>query len=212
MAKFGYLWCFGANAASYGPLFFSVQRVRAPEHGRESPPGTANAAAMLRGVRNIVSHPKSGWALLSVFCTAFLCTPMITFAPVIIKKILQADVREFGNILTAFGAGGVLGPILILLLPRRLDRMKVSLWAAVLYGALLIVLSGAASLWQVAVLMVFGGVFLTVGNTSANTFLQSHATETNRGQTASLYMLAMRGGLSLGNLVMGAEVELSSLH
>lgn len=213
MARLGFLWCFGANAASYAPFFLSIYWLRLPIASDPKPaPDDSGAVPALRNLGNIIGSPKSGWALLSIFCTAFLCTPMITFAPVIVKNVIRADVGEFGSLLTAFGAGGILGPLVILLMPQRFDRMKVSLASAGLYGLVLIFLSDAATLWRLAFLMVCGGMVLTLGNTSANTFLQSQASDANRGQTASLYMLAMRGGLSLGNLVMGAVVELSNVR
>jgi predicted MFS family arabinose efflux permease len=48
---------------------------------------------------------------------------------------------------------------------------------------------------------------MNVSNTSANSFLQASADPRLRGQTVSLYMLAMRGGLSLGSLLTGAAIS-----
>ena len=47
---------------------------------------------------------------------------------------------------------------------------------------------------------------MTASNISANSILQYTAHDRIRGRTSSLYMLAMRGGLSLGNLVAGVSV------
>lgn len=44
---------------------------------------------------------------------------------------------------------------------------------------------------------------MTLSNTSANTLLQSAASPSIRGQTVSLFMLAMRGGMALGGLLTG---------
>jgi hypothetical protein len=86
-----------------------------------------------------------------------------------------------------------------------------SLTAALVYGLLIVAVSQVGAVWQLGLLLVGSGFLLTVANTSANTFLQSQATDQNRGQTASLFMLAMRGGLSLGNLATGM-ISLSSVH
>jgi sugar phosphate permease len=72
--------------------------------------------------------------------------------------------------------------------------------------------SMVGAVWHLAVVLVGSGFLRTVANTSANTFLQSEANDQNRGQTASLFMLATRGGLSLGNLATGMFISLSSLH
>ena len=48
---------------------------------------------------------------------------------------------------------------------------------------------------------------MTVSNTSANSLLQATADSRQLGQTVSLYMLAVRGGASIGALVTGATVS-----
>jgi predicted MFS family arabinose efflux permease len=49
---------------------------------------------------------------------------------------------------------------------------------------------------------------MTMCGTSANTLLQSTVQPHLLGTAVSLYMLAMRGGLSLGALLTGLAVEL----
>ena len=180
------------------------------------PSADSSPKAAIQGIRAIVGSGKTAWALLSVFATAFFCGPLITFSPVIVKNILHADVGQFGGALTAFGVGGMLGPLLILALRRR-DPMKLSLTAALFYGLLILAVSRVGHLWQLAALLVGSGFLLTVSNTSANTFLELHANNRIRGQTASLYVLAMRDAghprcMSWGNLATGAAISLSDIR
>jgi len=212
MLKFGFLWCFGANAASYVPFFLSIYWLRPP--GR-TPARQAsdqqNPISAIEGIRGIVKGRKTGWALLSILCTGLFCGPILTFSPLIVKDVLHAGVGQFGGVLTAFGIGGMLGPLLILT-TQRFNSMKMSLTAALVYGLFIASVSQVKAVWQLAFLLVGSGFLLTVANTSANTFLQSQANDQNRGQTASLFMLAMRGGLSLGNLATGMIISFSSVH
>ena len=53
---------------------------------------------------------------------------------------------------------------------------------------------------------------MTVSNTSANSLLQATAAERVRGQSVSLYMLAMRGGTSIGSLLTGVSVHLFGIR
>lgn len=213
MLKYGFLWCFGANAVSYVPFFLSIYWLGPRmNHLLRKASGQGKLSSAIGGIRAIVQGRKTGWALLSVLSTGFFCGPLITFSPVIVKNVLHADVGQFGGVLTAFGIGGMLGPLLILATMRRFDPMKLSLAAASLYGLFLMAIAQIATFWQLALLLVGSGFLLTVANTSANIFLQSQASNENRGQTASLYMLAMRGGLSLGNLIMGLIISLSGLR
>jgi hypothetical protein len=87
-----------------------------------------------------------------------------------------------------------------------------SLTAALVFGLFIAAAAEVGAVWQLAMVLVGSGFLLTVANTSANTFLQSQANDQNRGGTASLFMLAMRGGLSLGNLATGTIISLSSIR
>lgn len=62
--------------------------------------------------------------------------------------------------------------------------------------------------WGLPLLLVLAGIAMNVTNTAANSFLQLTASPRLRGQTVSLYMLAMRGGLSVGSLLTGVLVSL----
>jgi len=55
--------------------------------------------------------------------------------------------------------------------------------------------------------MVFAGAAHAISSTSANSLLQASASPRLLGQTTSLYMLAMRGGLSLGSLLTGFSID-----
>ncbi len=48
---------------------------------------------------------------------------------------------------------------------------------------------------------------MTVTNTSANSLLQATALPGVRGRAVSLYMLALRGGVSVGSLATGLTVS-----
>lgn len=212
MTKYGFLWCFGANSASYIPFFLSIYWLR-PSAKTPVPQaaGQLNPASVIDSVKGIIRTRKAGWALLSVLCTGLFCGPLITFSPLIVKDVLHADVGQFGGVLTAFGVGGMLGPLLILA-ATRLDPIKMSLTAALVFGLFIAAAAEVGAVWQLAMVLVGSGFLLTVANTSANTFLQSQANDQNRGETASLFMLAMRGGLSLGNLATGTIISLSSIR
>lgn len=213
MKSYGFAWCFGANAVSYVPFFLSIYWLRPPAGSRvpqtsiREEPGSAMAA-----IRAIVASGRTRWALLSIVGTGLFCGPLITFSPLIVKGALHADVSQFGTVLTAFGIGGTLGPVLLLFVTQRVNPIRVSLSAAIACGVLIVAASQVGAVWQLGVVLVGSGFALTVANTSANTFLQTHATDQNRGQTASLFMLAMRGGMSVGNLATGVLITISGVQ
>jgi hypothetical protein len=56
--------------------------------------------------------------------------------------------------------------------------------------------------------LIVAGLSMNISNTSANTLLQATAPPRLLGQTVSLYMLALRGGVSIGSFVTGITVGL----
>ncbi len=72
---------------------------------------------------------------------------------------------------------------------------------ALLYGLTVAATALNPPLMALALLALAGGA-MTISNASANTLLQRTARPRLRGQTAS-YMLAMRGGRSVGDIVAG---------
>ena len=212
MAKYGPVWCFSANALSYIPFFFAAYWMLPRTGSRPAKAPEKQKANPLSDLWGIVGHSQTGWMLLSVFCTSFLCGPLTTFITVVVKDALHADAGQFGNVLTAFGAGGILGAIFIFLMARRAKAATLSLGAALLCGLAIVPVLWITDIWQMALLLAGAGLFLTVANVSANTSLQLWARGETRGQTVSLFMLAMRGGLSLGNLSMGAIAGLAGVQ
>jgi len=56
-------------------------------------------------------------------------------------------------------------------------------------------------------LLILAGISMAVGNTTANSLLQTAVAAQQRGRTISLFMLAVRGGMSIGRLLTGISVS-----
>ena len=142
-----------------------------------------------------------------VFATSLLCGPLITFAPVLVRDAFNGDVTHFSLMIGAFGVGGLLGACVLLGVAPKRDRRRLAVGAAACYAALLALVSTDPWLWALPVLLMLSGLAMTIANTSANTFLQSTSPHGLRGQTVSLYMLSIRGGVSIGSLITGLSVH-----
>ena len=208
IARFGAIGCFSANALSYVPflavILWILPKNKNTKRLERMQPGQAPWYAEIRLIGR-----DSGLrgALLTVLTTSLLCGPLIAFAPVLIKEVFHSDAAHFGGALSAFGVGGLLGAVLVLTINGRIDRRRLSSVSAIVYAFLVIAISMNRSFLGLAALLVLAGAALTTTNISINSMLQVTAKDQIRGQTASLYMLAMRGGLSLGSLIMGFSVH-----
>ncbi len=208
MASVGAVACFALSAASYLP-FIGVALWILP--ARVASPGTRGGPSWRHpfvGLKDIVAQPGARAALLTVLITAVFCSQLSTFIPVLVRDAFHADASSFSLTVGAFGLGGLLGALTQMSLPARVDRRTVSAVFAIVFGVALVLVSYSPWFWAVPVLQVVAGAAMTLSNTSANASLQSAASATLLGQTVSLYMLALRGGMSVGSLVTGAVVDL----
>jgi len=208
MASIGAVGAFAVSAASYLPFIAvalwilpraAVQAVAPAEGGGDGP--------LLAGARAVLAQPALRGAVLTVLAGSLLCSPLLTFCPVLVKTVFQADVAQFSLTVSAFGAGGLLGGLLLMAVDPARDRRPLASWAASGFAAVVLLSALNPWAWALPLLFVAGGLAMTMANASANAWLQSQAPAAIRGQTVSLFMLAMRGGTALGGLLTGLTVS-----
>jgi predicted MFS family arabinose efflux permease len=208
MASVGAVGCFALNALSYLPfiwvaLWILPRRARSPAAGDEF-----DRHRPFAGMRDIVGQAHLRGALVTVLLTSTLCGPLVIFCPVLVKEILHGDASDFSVAIGAFGVGGLIGAVALLGVNAGRDRRQLASWFAVSYGMLMALASLNPWHWGLPALLVFAGIAMNVSNTSVNTFLQAITPPHLRGRTISLFMLAMRGGLSVGSLLTGVLVSI----
>jgi len=205
MSAFGAVACFAANAASFIP-FIVVALWILPKGRPSSSERSARPLDLGDTLRRVRVDRDLAGSLATVFLTGLFCGPLIVFSPVLIKHALQADVSAFGGAVGAFGAGGLLGSLLLLSLGPGVDRRAICSLFAVAYGFAEIGVALAPWISAALVLLAVGGISMSMSNISANTTLQTAAPHAMLGQTVSMFMLALRGGLAVGSLFTGVTV------
>jgi predicted MFS family arabinose efflux permease len=103
--------------------------------------------------------------------------------------------------------GGLAGAVGLLAVGAGRDRRPLSSWLALVYAFVVVTAALNHWAWGLPALFVLAGITMTASNASANTLLQSISPVRLRGQTISLFMLAMRGGVSLGGLLSGISMS-----
>ena len=207
MASVGAAGAFAVSAASYVPFIVVAMWVLPRVATTTSLRQGLDHRKLVASVKEIVHEPYLRGALLTVLTSALLSAPLITFCPVLIKEVFHGDVGQFSLTMGAFGVGGLIGAIGLLTVDPKKDRRSLSSAFALVYGVVVVLAALNHWSWGLPLLFALAGVSMTASNASANALLQSAAPQRIRGQTVSLFMLAMRGGLALGALVTGVSVS-----
>ena len=209
IVRFGAVACFSANAISYVPFFLSLYFIyprRRDKIKKESIEG--QPIAQLNEFKKLLLNPLIRLPLLTTFVTSMFCVPLVSFCSVLIKNVFHSEVSNFGGAMAAFGLGGLIGAATTFIsLPESLKRNKLAAFTAIFLGCLVVAVALNHSLDLLFVLLVFAGTALTITNISVNTFLQENATNNIRGRIASMFQLALTGGISVGALLTGFTVS-----
>jgi MFS family permease len=208
MVAVGAVGSFAVSAASYLPFIFVALWIlprHAPARAVADMPDPHHPFA---GIREVLRDRDLRSALLTVLAGALLCGPLVTFCPVLVRDAFHGDVSRFSLAVAAFGVGGLAGAIGVLGSDGTRDRRRLITWFARGFALVLVLAALNPFYWGLPLLMALAGIAMNVGNTLANSRLQSAAPPHFRGQAVSLFMLAMRGGTALGALLTGLSVHL----
>lgn len=187
--------------------------------------GTFWFASLLSNIGTWAQQVAQPWLLLSLGASPFILglDSLALGAPVFLLTLVGgalADQRDRRRMIAFFQSIQMLcSTLLVALLPFG----KVEPWV-VIARSLVVGITDALSMpsFQSIVPSIvlradpvghsaefkLAGISMTMSNASANTLLQSSAPARIRGQTVSLFMLAVRGGVSIGSLATGMSVSL----
>lgn len=208
MASVGAAGAFAVSAASYVPFILVAWWILPRAVSSASMRNGFDPHQLAASVREVLHEPILRGALATVFASSVLCAPLITFCPVLVKEVFQGDVSHFSLAMGSFGLGGLLGAVGLLAVNLEQDRRPLGSGFALVYGVIVVLVALNRWPWGLPVLLVVAGAVMTASNASANALLQATAPARIRGQSVSLFMLAMRGGLALGGLATGLSVSL----
>jgi MFS family permease len=206
MASVGAVGAFSVSAASYRPFILIALWIlpRRKHHATED----SERPSIHVAIRQIGANPVPRGTLLTVLVTSLLCSPLLTFCPLLVAQVFHGSVGHFSLTIGAFGVGGLLAATGLLAVDPARDRRPLASRFALAFSAVVVASAVSPWSWGLPLLFAMGGVAMTVANVSANAFLQAAAPAHMRGRSIGLYMLAMRGGVSVGSLLTGISVEL----
>lgn len=205
MASVGAAWCFGLNSVSFLALMFVLVGITSPS-ASAPPSGTSSRRLEIgEGFRQILGNKQVLGALLLVLTSTLFGGPLSTFLPVLVRNVFGGSAAAFSVSVATFGAGALVGALLTAAKSSRLG-LWMSAWGSAGIGVSALLMSIAPTLWIADVILFGAGVLMVVLSSAANTYVQSTMGNELRARTASFFLLAIRAGLALGNLLTGWAV------
>jgi MFS family permease len=201
--KLGAAACFGLNGLSFVAVILALlalKRGATNKGAGKHEPVFESLKAGLRSVRD--ARPLRGLIALS-FVGSFCAMPLVTFLPVFAREVFHRDAKGYSVLLASFGIGAVIGAITVAGFGHVRRKGVLAVAMQVAFGALMLAFALSRSAVLSYAILFFAGAALMVVFAMFMTLVQSNVEDHLRGRVVSVYSLAFRGAMPLGNLVAG---------
>ena len=201
-ASVGAAGCMGLNGLSFLAVVVALSSL--PRRPGTGGTGTSLLGELREGVETVwTRRPLRGLVGLA-FLATFCANPLLTLLPVFARDVLHGGAGRYSTLLAAFGCGAGAGGLVVAASSARLPRRGLlAALGLVAYGAVV----AAFALSRVPALsyafLVTAGACQMVVFSSFMTLVQTSVGDALRGRVVSIYSLAFRGGMPLGNLSAG---------
>ena len=187
-----------------------MSRTRTVSRG-ESAPEHGLARNIVDGLVHIYTNRTIA---LFIVLVAFHCALVMSFdsiLPVLSREELGAtDASVYGYLVVAFGAGSVIGLLLIAGIRDDARKGQVLMWTAVASGLTPIILAVSGNVPLAIVASAAMGASQATFMALTNTYVQTIAPDRLRGRIASLYTLHAGGIMAFSNLGYGFMADVFS--
>jgi predicted MFS family arabinose efflux permease len=137
------------------------------------------------------------------FAGTFLGMPLVTFLPVVATSIFGLGAKGYAWMMTTYGLGSVTGALLVAATAHLAKKGRVALILQLAFACLLVGFALSRSLPLSLAIAFFAGACIVGVIALYSSLVQLSTGDAMRGRVMSIFMLAFRGGMPLGNLIAG---------
>lgn len=198
----GASWCFFLNGVSFIAVIISLYMIHV-----KFVPSKSSAkiwASMQEGFQFIRQREGMSALVVLAFLMTLLGFSMVGFLPVFVEQVFQSGPKTYQLLLVCSGAGSVTGGLIVAGLGKVKHQGRMALLIMGALGG--VIASFALTRWlPLSCALLFTAGMATMGSASLLlTTVQLVVSDDMRGRVMSVYNVAFRGGMPVGNLVMGS--------
>lgn len=201
LAAFGAALCFALNGLSFLAVILSLYLIRSSF--RPDPTTDSVWIGMRKGFEFVKSRGALWQLSILGFVSAFCGIPLTTLLPLYARDIFDTGPAGYSMMMSVSGAGAVVGALFYAAFSGLRRRGLFTLWVQLVFAGFLTLFALSRSLLLSYLLLFSAGVCLMALFAAITSLVQLATTEEMRGRVMSIFMLAFRGGMPLGNLTAG---------
>ncbi|MFN5928858.1 MAG: MFS transporter [Roseiflexaceae bacterium] len=193
-------WLFLGNAMSFVAVIYAVSQM--PTDATHAPHTTTLTEALLGGGRYAFTHKLTGVLLFVSTIMSIFGRSYQQVLPVYADDIWRIDAQGYGILLSAAGAGAMIGALGLASLPHITPNGRNLRIAGLLFGITLAGFALSPWWWLGTIMLVLVGVIGTAATTMIATMLQLDVPSQLRGRVMSLHAVTLIGVPSFGGLLV----------
>lgn len=197
--------CFLINSVSYIAVIFALYKIKV--HPKIHKTDVDWKESFSEGFRYTFGFLPIRMLILLLATISLLGMSFTTLMPAYVKEILHGSSDTLGFLMSAAGAGALIGALYLASRKSRLGLEKLVSYTTLFFGLGIILLSFSDFFLLSMVILAFIGCFMIVSIASINTLVQTLADDDKRGRVMSFYAMALIGTTPIGNLIVGAVAQ-----
>ena len=206
IAAVGEGWCFAIDAVSYLAVLASLLLMRVT--ARALPPRDTRMREELRtGLAYVWGFLPVRWSLMLLSLISIMGMPYTVLMPVISATVLHGGPHTLGFLMTASGAGALVGALYLAQRPSVRGLARAMVISVTTFGVGLILFSLSHTVWLSLLVLPFIGAGMMITMASCNTIIQTVVREELRGRVMAFYAMAFLGTAPIGSLLAGIAAD-----
>ena len=208
IATLGVGWAFVFNGISFLPGIWAVAVIRPVIKQRSE--DVRPFQSLKDGLAFILKDRKIFY--LSVFgaVSSIFLWPYQTLMPPIAQQVFGAGAQGLGSLLSAAGAGSLVGAIFTSAMSKKENRLPFIYWGIAISALSLVAFSQNHNFILAHVLLFLTGLGSLMFVSTLNTWVQILSPDRMRGRIMAVYLTMFVGMMPIGNALAGAIAEKTS--
>jgi predicted MFS family arabinose efflux permease len=202
-AALGAAACFGLNALSFVAVIIAISIIRIPPVHESFDRSGGVLEEMREGFRFVLARPSLLLLTFLSFAGTFLGMPLFTLLPVVVNRIFGFGARGLSMMQADYGIGSVVGALFVASAAYSMRKGKLALLLQLTFAVMLIGFGLSRNLYLTLIIAFLAGACIVGVISMYSSLVQLTTDDAMRGRVMSIFMLAFRGGMPLGNLLAG---------
>ena len=206
MARVGMTWCFILNGLSFIAVIAGLLMMRLP---RFVPPAEPSSTGrhVLEGFAYVAGHRRIRRLLFFLGVVGIFGWSYSVLLPAYAADILRVGEGGYGALLSANGAGALLGALTVATYGSRIRPRRMIFSGVWVFSAMLMLLAVVRWFPLVLACLAVGGWGMLLFFSTANTLVQTSVSDEMRGRVMGIWALVFGGLMPLGGLESGALAQ-----